>query len=219
MERNPRAPWPVLCLVTDRTLCRNTSLADAVDRAVAGGVTLVQVREKDLPTRELLELTVQLLARVGDRAQVLVNGRADVAFAAGAGGVHLPADGLPTAGARVIVGEMRLVGRSVHSAAEVAAAAAEDLDYFQLGTIFPSRSHPGGTAIGLRAIERAAPFAVPLVGIGGIDSASAGDVIRAGAAGVAVISAILSADDPYAAAGRLREAVQRAWDAARGAGG
>jgi len=192
---------PVLCLVTDRGLVGDTRLVDVVVEAAIGGVNLVQLREKDLPTRELLGVPL------------VVNSRADVAFAAGAAGVHLPADGLPVAGARAALGGACLVGRSVHSAAEAERAAGNDVDYLILGTIFPSGSHTEGPSIGVDAVRAAAGGLVPLVGIGGITPENAGSVMAAGADGVAVISAILGRDDPRSAASKLAGSVRAAWNA------
>lgn len=181
--------------------------------AVAGGINLVQLREKDLPTRPLLELARELRAAIEPRAQLIVNGRADVAVAAGAAGVHLPADGLPSEGARAALGPAAMVGRAVHSAEEARALATEDLDYVQLGTIFDSRSHPQGPTIGVEAVRQAASCGVPVLGIGGITVGNAASVIQAGAHGVAVISAILGQPRPARAARELCEAVQEAWHA------
>lgn len=174
---------------------------------------MVQLREKDLPTRELLRLAMALGDAVGDRADLLVNGRADVAFAAGAAGVHLPSDGLPIEGARAAIGRAALLGRSVHSMDEARAASAADLDYMELGTIFPSRSHPRGPVLGLDAVREASTLALPVLAIGGIDARNAASVLVAGACGVAVISAILSAADPGVAAEQLCRAVRDGWAA------
>lgn len=183
--------------------------------AVEAGVTMVQLREKDLPTRDLLSLATALIDAIGGRADLLVNGRADVAFAARAAGVHLPSDGLPIGGARAAIGRSALLGRSVHSVEEAVALSTEDLDYVELGTIFPSRSHPGVPVLGLDAVRRASVSPLPVLAIGGIDARNAASVVAAGACGVAVISAILGAADPGAAAERLAQAVKDGW-AARG---
>lgn len=206
---------PVVCLVTDRRAVQGALVA-AVVRAIEGGVNLVQVREKDLAAGELLELVSQLQAHARGRALVVVNDRADVALAAGADGVHLPGDGLPIAAARRLVGGL-LVGRSVHTAEEAGRAADEGADYVLLGTVFPSRSHPGGPTGGLEAVRRArAHCRVPLVAIGGITAENAASVMEAGAEGVAVISAVLSATDPARAAEALRLAVEEGWARGRG---
>jgi thiamine-phosphate pyrophosphorylase len=196
-------------LISDRR--RVESLERAIAAAVSGGVTMVQIREKDLPARELLELTRRVADVVAGRAQLLVNGRADVAFAVEGCGLHLPADGLTIEVARRVLGGERLVGRSVHSVAEAAALQAQDVDYLELGTIFPSASHPGGPTVGLDVLREAASLSLSVLAVGGITAHEAGAVIEAGAAGVAVISEILGAEDPEAAAARLREAVLRAW--------
>jgi thiamine-phosphate pyrophosphorylase len=202
---------PIVCLVTDRTMVGEAELPSMVAEAAAGGVTLVQLREKNLPTRALLALALQLkeaLAPYG--VPLVVNGRADVAFAAGAG-VHLPADGLGVVGARAALGPEPLVGRSVHSPGEVVDGADAAVDYFVLGTIFPSPSHPGSPTLGLEAIRAVADSAVPVIGIGGINPETAAEVTAAGAAGVAVISSVLADRRPRLAAQRLREAVDEAW--------
>lgn len=208
----PDARGPVLCLITDRHLVEPRALEDLVVGAVEGGVNLVQLREKDLPTRSLLELANRLQAALAGRATLVVNSRADVAFAARTDGVHLPSDGLPAEGARAVLGSSALIGQSVHSVAEVAqAAVAGAVDYVELGTIFPSRSHPGGPTLGVQAIRAAAAHPVPILAVGGITPENAGSVIAAGAAGVAVISAILGDPNPRSAAARLAASAADAW--------
>jgi len=156
-------------------------------------------------------LSTSLRDIVSGRGRLVVNGRADVAFASRADGVHLPADGLPPTGARQALGPDALVGLSVHSVDEVAASASEPIDYLMLGTIFPSPSHPGGQLTGLEGVRRAAGLPIPMVGVGGITAENAVDIIEAGAQGVAVISAIFSASEPREAALRLSDAVREAW--------
>jgi thiamine-phosphate pyrophosphorylase len=205
-------PLPLVCLVTDRKVVRNDGLVEAVAAAVSGGVNLVQLREKDLPTRELLDLALRLRAAVEPfGVPLVVNGRADVAFAAGATGVHLPADGLPVAGARAVLGSDALIGRSVHSPAEAGLIAGEPVDYLVLGTIFASVSHPESLSIGVEAIRAAAGSRVPLLAIGGITPENADSVVAAGADGVAVISAILGQSEPQRAARELCQVVEQAW--------
>jgi thiamine-phosphate pyrophosphorylase len=135
----------------------------------------------------------------------------DVAFAAGADGAHLPSDGLPVEAVRRVLGDDAVVGQAIHDPAEATSARAGDVDYLMLGTVFPSRSHPDGAAIGLSAVERAAAGTVPILAVGGIEPDNAGRVIAAGAHGVAVISSILTAPDPTEAARRLKAEVREAW--------
>jgi thiamine-phosphate diphosphorylase len=208
---------PVICLITDRTLC--TDLAPVVAQAVHGGVNMVQVREKDLPTRELLALTQRLEEVIGDRAQLMVNGRADIAFAASAAGVHLSSEGLPAGALRDIL-PGAIVGRSVHTESEMKWASEEPLDYLELGTVYPSRSHPAGPALGVVSFRRlvagsSVAARLPVIAVGGITPQNAAEVIEAGAAGVAVISSILAAADPRAAAEDLGAAVRLAWEQRR----
>jgi thiamine-phosphate pyrophosphorylase len=199
---------PCLALVTDRRLCRTLSLEEAVAQAVEGGVELVQLREKDLPAAELAALAEKLRAVVQGRAVFLVNDRLDVALACAADGVHLPEQGLPVAAARRLAGEGLIIGRSVHSVAEAVRAPEEGADYVQVGTIFASRSHPGQSPAGLALLEAVATaVTIPILAVGGITAANVGDVMRAGASGAAVISAILGAPSPREAARGLAQAM------------
>lgn len=211
-----RLSRPALCLVTDRGLCGEERLVDVVAAAVAGGVTLVQLREKDLGAGRLYELGLRLKPVVAGSASLVINDRLDVALALGADGVQLGSGSLPTAAARRLAGDRLLVGRSVHSVAEAVAAEREGADFVVLGTIFPSRSHPGQAGAGLGVIAEArAAVALPVIAIGGIDAANVAGVVRAGADGAAVISAILAADDPRAAAAALARGLRQSWQGAR----
>jgi thiamine-phosphate pyrophosphorylase len=203
---NARAlPRPCLMVVTDRTLCGGaTGLVQAVSRAVAGGANVVQVREKDLPPWEQVELVRSIRSACGDRALVVLNGAPAVALGAGAGGVHLPEEGLGVSDARRALRGRLLVGRSVHSRASAIQAAAEGADYLVLGTVFPSRSHPGGATGGIELVREVyAAVRCPVLAIGGISAENAASVMAAGAAGVAVISSVLGAQDPEQAAAQL----------------
>src|SRR5207253_1231999 len=122
-------------------------------------------------------------------------GRADVAFAAGADGVHLPSDGMPASTVREILGGDAIIGQSVHSVEEARQVSGSGVDYIELGTIFPSRSHPDGPVLGLAPVREAASFGTPVLAVGGISATNIASVIEAGAAGVAVISAILVESD------------------------
>ena len=185
---------------------------ERVAQAVLGGVDLVQLREKDLPGGELLELALSLLEAIGGRAKLIVNERADVALAVGALGVQLGEDGLPVSAARKTVGKGVLIGRSVHSAPAANRAEADGADFLVVGTMFASRSHPGQEPEGpdlMRQVSRAC--LLPLIGIGGITPENAPELIEAGASGVAVITNILAAPDPEAAAAELKESIREAW--------
>jgi thiamine-phosphate pyrophosphorylase len=148
-----------------------------------------------------------------ERAVITINADEHVARYYG-GALHLPEEDLrpvgkfradPSFGAQ-------LISRSVHSIDAARNGEQEGADFLVLGTVFPSRSHSGGPTIGLEGVRAVCDaVSIPVIGIGGITSANAGDVIRAGASGVAVISAIFDADDPRAAAAELRGAIDAAW--------
>jgi thiamine-phosphate pyrophosphorylase len=213
----PTFPEPCLCLVTDRKVGNEGALVHRAAQAVTGGVDMVQLREKDLSGGLLLSLAASLKSAIGSRALLIINERADVAMAAGADGVQLAEDALPVAAVRRIMGPRALIGRSVHSEEGAVRAAAEGADFLIVGTMYVTRSHPTATPAGpglVRRIrnaleERAA--SVPLIGIGGITADNLGEVIRAGAGGVAVISSILGSPDPRGEARRLKQIMLNAW--------
>jgi len=203
---------PCLSLVTDRGRCRGRPLEEIVALAIEGGVSLVQLREKDLPGGELYDLALALRAVVHGRGLLFVNERLDVAQACGADGVHLPERGLPIRVVRELAGESLLVGRSVHSVEAAVRAQREGADFVQVGTVFATRSKPGAEPAGLEIVQSVREaVSIPVLAIGGIDPTNASKVMSAGADGVAVISAIMDAQDPRAAARRLWEAVSEAW--------
>ena len=198
-----------LHLVTDRSLCTETSLEDAVARAVEGGVEVVHLREKDLPPKELYHLAARLRKVTLGRALLIINDRIDIALAISADGVHLPGDSVPTYVAKKLGADRLIVGRSVHSVEEALEAEAEEADYVILGTIYKSASHPGLRPAGLGLVrEVREAVGLPVYAIGGIDASNAAEVVAAGADGIAVIRAILGAKDPRAAAQGLAEVVK-----------
>jgi thiamine-phosphate pyrophosphorylase len=210
-EKMRRWRSPALMLVTDRHRLRGRSLEEVVSLAVDGGVNIVQLRERDLPARELYNLALTVHTVVRGRALFMVNDRVDVASACGADGVQLPSDGLPL-DAAADVDPTLLFGQSVHSAASAVEAQHRGADFVILGTVFDTPSKPGVRTLGLEGVRRAAEaVSIPVIAIGGITAANAGDVIDAGAGGVAVISAIMDADDPRAAARALWQAVESRW--------
>lgn len=182
-------------------------LAEFADAALAGGVDVVQLREKHLEARDELAALAALgevCARHG--ALLSVNDRADVALAAGADILHLGQDDLPVPWARKVLGDEIVIGRSTHDEAQASAAAREDgVDYFCTGPCWPTPTKPGRPAPGLdlvRATAAAAPDR-PWFAIGGIDLARLPEVRAAGASRVVVVRAITEAADPQAAASRL----------------
>jgi thiamine-phosphate diphosphorylase len=184
-----------------------------VDGALAGGVTSLQLRAKQMGGREMYDLAVALRERCR-AADVLffVNDRVDVAMACGADGVHVGVKDLPLPETRRLVGPRMIVGYSPQSMADVLEAKPGGADYVGLGPVYGTASKADAQPeLGLLALaEQAAAAGLPSVGIGGIDVAGAGPVIRAGVDGVAVISAIQGAIDPMQAAQALALAVNLA---------
>lgn len=187
-------------------------LAEFVDAALAGGVDIVQLRDKGadgpLEARDelaALEVLAEACARHG--ALLAVNDRADVALAAGADVLHLGQDDLPLTWARQIVGDEMVVGRSSHSADETAVAADEaGVDYFCVGPCWPTPTKPGRPAPGLGLVRQVAGRnpSRPWFAIGGIDEARLDEVLAAGARRIVVVRAITESQDPRAAAAALR---------------
>jgi thiamine-phosphate pyrophosphorylase len=177
--------------------------------SLAAGLRAVQVREKDLPTRPLLDLAreVRVLTREYG-ARLFVNDRLDIALAVEADGVQLRADSMPVAAARRLLGPERLIGVSAHSAAEARRAEAEGADFVLLGPIYATPSKLAyGAPIGLEPLAEAAQQCrLPVFAIGGITAARLDAVHRAGARGAAVISAILSAESVAVATRELLDA-------------
>ncbi|MDQ3467597.1 MAG: thiamine phosphate synthase, partial [Chloroflexota bacterium] len=198
-----------LYLVADPEATRRDLVADTI-AALDGGVTAVQLRAKQLHDRELWELATRLRQDCQGRSVLfIVNDRLDLALAVGADGVHLGLHDLPLAAARRIAGPRVLIGASPQTIADAVEAREQGADYVGAGPVFVTGSKAdAGEPIGLDGLhDRALAAAVPTVGIGGITAENAAAVIAAGAVGVSVISAILGADDPAAAAAVLASAV------------
>ena len=210
----PPIPTPCLCLVSERRLCHSNAreLEERVVRAVNGGVNMVQLREKDIPGGQLLDLADRLRKVTEGSALLFINERVDVAIASGADGVQLGEDGVPVEAARKVAGESLLIGRSVHSLERALVAAGMGADFLVVGTVFPTGSHPGAEPAGPQLLsDIAGSMSIPFAAIGGISAANVGEVIAGGASGAAVIRAILAAEDPEQAARELKEAIDASW--------
>jgi thiamine-phosphate pyrophosphorylase len=209
-SRRARLADARLYLCTDARRDRG-DLAEFVDAALAGGVDVVQLRDKgpDGPLEareELAALEVLAEACVRHGALLAVNDRADVALAAGADVLHLGQDDLPVSWARRVVGDEVVIGRSAHSADETAAAAVEaGVDYFCAGPCWPTPTKPGRPAPGLDLVSTVAARRPdrPWFAIGGIDHDRLDEVLDAGADRIVVVRAITEAEDPRAAAHAL----------------
>jgi thiamine-phosphate pyrophosphorylase len=198
-----------LVVILDARAAQGRDLAVLGAAAARGGATMLQVRGKTLGAAALAELTRRVLAAAS--VPVIVNDRLDVALATGAAGCHLGQDDLPIGEARQLAPAGVLLGGSAGDAGEVRRAAAQQPHYLGIGPVRATPSKPdAGAAIGVEGFGRLRELApgVPAVAVGGLTVADVPALIRAGAAGVAVISAILGADDPERAARELREAVE-----------
>jgi thiamine-phosphate pyrophosphorylase len=203
---------PTLYVVLDRAAARGRSLDDLLAAVIDGGCRMVQLRDKESPSGRILPLAERLLARAR-RAGVslIVNDRVDLAVALAADGVHLGQDDLPARLARPLLRPGMILGISTHDVAQAHAARDAGADYVAVGAMFATTTKPDFQLVGpglVRKLRR--EIRVPLVGIGGITHDNVADVIRAGADGVAVISAVCGAPDPAAATRRFLEIIREA---------
>jgi thiamine-phosphate pyrophosphorylase len=207
-----------LYVLVDPAQAKGRSLADVAVAAARGGATLIQLRDKSGETRTLVEEARAIKrALAGNGVPILVNDRVDVALAAGADGVHLGRDDLDPITARRILGPRAIIGATVRADADVAALAPGAIDYVCIGGVFAttSKDNPdppigvNGLAHLARLVRELMP-GMPVGAIAGIDEGNAAEVMRAGADGVAVVSAVTAASDPEAAARRLRAIVDAA---------
>lgn len=194
-----------LYLVTDRRWLGERTLWDSVEEAILGGVTLVQLREKEISSKDYLELA-QKVKTVTDRHDIplIVNDRLDIALAIDADGVHLGPDDLPVPIARKLLGGDKIIGASAASADEALLLQAQGADYLGVGAVFPSGTKQGTEKVGLedlRGIKSAVH--IPVVAIGGITAENAPLVMETGVDGVAVVSAIMDQTDIQEAARQL----------------
>lgn len=206
-----RRDWG-LYLITDRGLAGGRRIEDVVEAAVRGGVTAVQLREKDCCTRDFVELgraLARLLAPLG--IPLIVNDRLDVALAIGAAGVHIGQRDMDYADARRLMGRDAAIGLSIETVEQARAAEALDADYLGVGPVFATATKPDAArALGLEGLARVrAVSRHALVAIGGIGVGNARQAMEAGADGVAVVSAICAAGDPEGAARDLWRAMRK----------
>jgi thiamine-phosphate pyrophosphorylase len=199
-----------LYLVTDSALSGGRSNSQVVEAAIRGGVTVVQYREKNASTRQMVEEARQIAGICRQHGVAfIVNDRVDVALAVDADGVHVGQDDMPAALARQLIGPRKILGVSVENIAQAQAAAAAGADYVGASPIFatptkPDAPQPMGIA-GLRLLAQSCP--IPIVAIGGMNASNVAEVIRSGAAGIAVVSAVVSAEDVERAARQLKDII------------
>ncbi len=201
-----------LYLVTDRRWLGEKTLWDSVEEAILGGVTLVQLREKKISSKEYLELA-QRVKEVTDRHDIplIINDRIDIALAIDADGVHLGPEDLPVPIARKLLGDDKIIGSSAASVDEALLFQAQGADYLGVGAVFPTATKRGTEKVGLedlRGIKSAVH--IPVVAIGGIKAENAKPVMETGVDGVAVVSAIMDQTDIREAARHLLSLLKRA---------
>lgn len=199
-------------LVTDRSVLRGKSLDDVILEAVTGGVVMVQLREKNVSTRFYVEEARHIQKVLAPYSvPLIINDRVDVALAVGADGVHIGQNDMPYPIARKLLGPRAIIGLSVESPEQVAAAEELDVSYLGVSTIFATPTKTDALMQwglhGLRKVREMSRH--PLVAIGGIHAGNAADVIEAGADSLAVVSAICSAPDPRKAAEHLYRVVHK----------
>lgn len=183
----------------------------AVSAAIAGGVTMVQLRAKSHTDREHFALAISLRHLcASENVTFLINDRLDIALASGADGVHLGVDDLPIGPVRDLAGPNFIVGFSPDTDDQIESAMADGYDYLGIGPVFGTATKgDAGAALGIAEFTRRCTLSpVPVAGIGGIDLWNAADVIHAGAHGVAVVSAILRQPDPETAARAIRHKIE-----------
>jgi thiamine-phosphate pyrophosphorylase len=202
-----------LYLVTDAELSRGRSLREIVTEAIRGGVTVVQYREKRAGTRRMIAEAQELcdLCRTY-HIPVIINDRIDVALAVDAEGVHVGQEDMPAGLARKLIGPGRILGVSVENAAQARLAAAEGADYVGAGPIFATPTKPDASSpIGVEGLEEITRTCLlPVVAIGGVNATNVAAMIGAGAAGLAVVSAIVCAKSVEGAARELQQKIEEA---------
>jgi thiamine-phosphate pyrophosphorylase len=201
-----------LYLVTDRSLSEMRPIEWIVEEAVKGGVTMVQLREKNFCTNDFLELTIRLKKILKPyNVPLIINDRLDIVLAADADGLHIGQSDMPYHIARKLLGYEKIIGLSVETIAQAREANKLDVDYIGISPVFMTGTKTDiNTPLGLEGIREIASFSKHrIVGIGGIDAGNTKAVIEAGANGVAVVSAIISAGDPAKAALMIKQQINK----------
>ena len=196
-----------LYLVTDRQLMSCDSLTEAVEQAILGGCTMIQLREKELPSLEFYNQAVAV-KQVTERYHIplIINDRIDIAMAVQAAGVHIGQHDLPAATVRKVIGENMLLGVSASSIAEAIQAQQDGADYLGVGAMFPTGTKTDAESVSMEELQKIrAAVSLPIVVIGGINKGNAGRFKPMGIDGLAVVSAIIAQSDIKAAAAELKD--------------
>ncbi len=206
-----------LYLVTDRELSR-LPFFDMIEKALEGGVTVIQIREKKLSTKEFIEEALkikEIAKRKG--VPIIINDRVDIALAVDADGIHLGNDDMPVEMARKIMGK-KIIGASAHSVEEAMDKERKGANYIAVSPVFSTPTKPdAGTPLGLEGIRKIKEAVkIPVIAIGGINKNNVVEVIKSGADGVAVVSAIVCSEDPKKTAKEMRDLIKSAKKEDRG---
>ena len=196
-----------LYLVTDRQLMSGDSLTEAVEQAILGGCTMIQLREKELPSLEFYNQAVAV-KQVTERYHIplIINDRIDIAMAVQAAGVHIGQHDLPAATVRKVIGENMLLGVSASSIAEAIQAQQDGADYLGVGAMFPTGTKTDAESVSMEELQKIrTAVSLPIVVIGGINKGNAGRFKPMGIDGLAVVSAIIAQSDIKAAAAELKD--------------
>ena len=195
-----------LYLVTDRELLDGRDLYQSIEQAIRGGVTLIQLREKSVSTKEFLEIALKVketTSRYG--IPLIINDRVDIALAVDADGLHVGQDDMPMAKARELLGPDKIIGVSVSTVAEAILAEQQSADYLGVGAIFPTSTKTDAKKASLEELQLIKnSVTIPVVAIGGINKTNAQQVMATGIDGLSVVSAILAQDNIQEAARILR---------------
>ena len=196
-----------LYLVTDRQLMSCDSLTEAVEQAILGGCTMIQLREKELPSLEFYNQAVAV-KQVTEKYHIplIINDRIDIAMAVQAAGVHIGQHDLPAATVRKVIGENMLLGVSASSIAEAIQAQQDGADYLGVGAMFPTGTKTDAESVSMEELQKIrTAVSLPIVVIGGINKGNAGRFKPMGIDGLAVVSAIIAQSDIKAAAAELKD--------------
>lgn len=195
-----------LYLVTDRDVCQGRDLLEIISQAIEGGVTMVQLREKNCDTRQFIDIATKIKELLKPKhIPLIINDRVDVALAVDADGVHIGQSDMPYDMARKLLGADKIIGLSVENMEDVVEANKLNVDYIGVSPVFatPTKTDTA-TPFGLEGLRKAVGLSIhPTVAIGGINKKTVKDVMTCGVDGVAVVSAIIGADNPKEATKKL----------------
>lgn len=201
----------LLYLVTDRTLIEGKNLLSCIEEAIRGGVTMVQLREKSLSSREFYETALQV-KQVTDKYQLplIINDRLDIALAVDADGLHVGQQDLPAAVTRQLLGSHKLLGVSASTLAEAVQAKEQGADYLGVGAVFPTTTKTDARKVSIHELkEIKEKVGLPVVAIGGINADNLFRVKEAKVDGIAIVSAILGESNIRVAAQRLNNLMKK----------